>query len=250
MKVLSIDLDYIMSPTIELYQEIYFNDNPLTRWDLLYNSTDFRESHLYIDQANLLFCYETFLKALNHCDNVKFGYEHDAILYELFDKEDIEIVNIDHHDDFVSAEFSSNYQDGLSIEYNLVSNYDRVHEGNWVSWLHSKNKLKKYIWIYNENSKNIDRNQFNIDLMEKKYEYYLKSEYQGEDYNFDYVFVCLSPQYVPKNHWHYFTMFMMAYEQKTGKKVDMRSFENKKFEFELRYKQITDEILHKRPDGR
>ena len=48
----------------------------------------------------------------------------------------------------------------------------------------------------------------------------------------------------------YFTMFMMAYEQKTGKKVDMRSFENKKFEFELRYKQITDEILHKRPDGR
>jgi hypothetical protein len=42
----------------------------------------------------------------------------------------------------------------------------------------------------------------------------------------------------------------MAYEQYTGQKVDMKSFANKKFEFELRYKQITDEILYKRPDGR
>jgi hypothetical protein len=249
MKVLSIDLDYIMSPTIELYQELYFNDNPLTRWDLLYNGSDFRESHLYIDQANLLFCYETFLKALKNCSNVKFGYEHDSILYELCDKKDLDIINIDHHDDYVSLEFDQ-FQNPLEMEHKFVSEYDRVHEGNWVSWIHSNEKLKKYTWIYNETSKNLNRNRYNIDSMGEKYEYYLKEEYNFEDYNFDYIFVCLSPQYVPKNHWHYFTMFIMAYEQYTGQKVDMKSFANKKFEFELRYKQITDEILYKRPDGR
>ncbi len=70
-----------------------------------------------------------------------------------------------------------------------------------------------------------------------------------EDYNFDHIFVCLSPQYVPKNHWHYFTMFIMAYEQITGKTVDINSFAKRKFEYEIRHNQVTNEILHKRPNG-
>jgi len=56
MKVLSIDLDYIMGPTIEVYNNIFFDDHPTLRWDDLFNQTNFKENHFYIDQSNLLFC--------------------------------------------------------------------------------------------------------------------------------------------------------------------------------------------------
>ena len=60
MKVLSIDLDYIMGPTIEVYNNIFFDDNPTIRWDNLFDQSNFKENHFYIDQSNLLFCYNTF----------------------------------------------------------------------------------------------------------------------------------------------------------------------------------------------
>ena len=74
MRVLSIDLDYIMGPVIELYNGLMFNDNPTLRWEQFFNRTDFNESHFRIDQSSLLFCYNTFLKALRNCDSVSFGY--------------------------------------------------------------------------------------------------------------------------------------------------------------------------------
>ena len=80
MKVLSIDLDYIMGPVIEIYNALWYDDNPGIRWEQLFNRTDFNESHFRIDQSNLLFCYNTFLKALRNCDSVSFGYEH-CLLY-------------------------------------------------------------------------------------------------------------------------------------------------------------------------
>ena len=64
MKILSIDLDYFMSPTIQLYNDAFFDNDPLTRWNDLFNNTDFKENHLIIDQSNLLFCFDTFLKSL------------------------------------------------------------------------------------------------------------------------------------------------------------------------------------------
>ena len=53
MKVLSIDLDYIMSPVIELYNNTFFDRNPTLRWEKLFDKTSFKESHFYIDQGNL-----------------------------------------------------------------------------------------------------------------------------------------------------------------------------------------------------
>ena len=63
MKVLSIDLDYIMGPVIELYNGLRFDDNPTKRWEDFFSETDFNESHFRIDQSNLLFCYNIFLKS-------------------------------------------------------------------------------------------------------------------------------------------------------------------------------------------
>ena len=156
-------------------------------------------------------------------------------------------INIDHHDDVFGEDFNGE----LELEYRGLRDNDRVNEGNWVAWLKLRDKLKTYTWIHNENSRNLmQHNRANVDLLGADiYSCLLKQEYKFEDYNFDYIFVCLSPQYMPKAHWHYFTMFIMAYETFTGKKVDFKSFSHRKFEYEIRYNQITDEILHKRSNG-
>jgi len=57
MKVLSIDLDYIMGPTIQLYNGLFYDDNPTLRWRELFENSDFAENHFYIDQSNLMFLF-------------------------------------------------------------------------------------------------------------------------------------------------------------------------------------------------
>ena len=168
MKILSIDLDYFMSPTIQLYNNIFFDNNPLTRWKDLFNNTDFKENHLIIDQSNLLFCFDIFLKSLKHCDKVSFGYEHDSILFSLRNMSDIELINIDHHDDVLGGSYISNVSNdvegALSKEYYDLSQDGRVNESNWVSWLANEDKLKSYTWIGNENS-NKSKNYFNQQII-------------------------------------------------------------------------------------
>ncbi len=214
MKVLSIDLDYFMGPTIELYNSLFYEQNPLSRWEELYSNTDFKESHFYIDQGCLLYCYNLFLKALKNNPTVVFGYDHDTILYDIHECDKIDLINIDHHDDIISGDMRD-----LNKEYNYLINHDRIYEGNWIGWLHGKNKLNSLVWIHNPTSANLRRNEFNVQMLGDKYQWHLRDQYKFENYDFDHVFVCASPQYIPHCHWHYFTMFMMAYEEFTGKEV-------------------------------
>lgn len=248
-KVLSIDLDYIMAPTIELYNSLFFDQNPSTRWRNLYERSDFRENHIFIDQSNLMFCFNTFLKALKQCSEVTFGYDHDTILYPLKNYNEIELINIDHHDDVFAADYSGDYYEFLEKEYSEIIESNKVHEGNWVAWLSSKNKLKSYTWIGNENSSNKIRNEFNSKIV-PNYLNVEKENYNFIDYNFDHIFVCLSPQYIPKNHWHYFSMFVSTFEEFTGKTADIVSYTTKKFEIEQRHSKVTYEILQQCSNGR
>lgn len=253
MRVLSIDLDYIMGPVIELYQGLRWDDNPAIRWKMLYETSDFRDSHLYIDQSALMYCYTTFLKALKSNPTVTFGYEHDSILYGIPEGEKVDIVNIDHHDDIFHVSGFDEYAQGFDIlrmEYEAICNDNYVNEGNWGAWLFSKDQLNSFHWIRNETSRNVDRTEFTRELMGDVYKIYLRDQYEFKSYDFDHIFICLSPQYIPKIHWHYFTMFIIAYEQFTGKEANLIT--NKKFENEFRNGAATkhNEILYKRSNGR
>lgn len=236
MKVLSIDLDYIMSPSIELYETLQHDGNPTTRWNQLFDNSDFRDCHFVIDQGNLLFCFEIFLKALKDCKNVSFGYEHDAILFDIADKSNINLINVDHHDDVLEPHFSNNYdyETALQKGYEQVCNANRVHEGNWIAWLAGQKKIDSYTWIGNSNSSSKKRNFFNERIV-PNYWNVEREEYKFSDYKFDHIFVCLSPQYIPKNHWHYFSMFLKTYEELSGKDAVIH---NKKNEIEFRHKEI------------
>ena len=55
MRVLSIDLDYIMGPSIELYNSIYFDPNSTTRWRNLFEKAPVQDHNIFIDQNNLLY---------------------------------------------------------------------------------------------------------------------------------------------------------------------------------------------------
>ncbi len=237
MKVLSIDLDYIMGPTIEIYQHHEDDDNdPLLRWDNLFNGSNFRKGDLRHDSSSFLYCYDIFLKGLKSNPTVSFGYDHDAILYAIKDYSDIDLINIDHHDDVMHCGGSSPIADSMDLEYHTVATHNRVNEGNWVAWLHAKNKLNSYTWIHNKNSGNLNRNFFNIELLGDKYKWSLRKDYTFKDYNFDHIFVCLSPIWVPPFYWHYYTLMMMTYQQISGNKVDLVC--KKKFEYEVHYDEL------------
>ena len=249
MKVLSIDLDYIMEPSIELYNDVAFSHHPSFRWSSLFDKIPLRESDLNINQGHLLYVYNTFLKALKNCDSVSFGYEHDSILFSIEHFENIDLINIDHHDDVFGGDYIKEYdsdEEALKIEYYGIVKHDLVHEGNWGAWLMSKDKLNSFTWIGSKNSGNKDRDHFNKELI-GNYQNLEREDYVFEDYNFDHIFVCLSPQYTPKNHWHYFSMFISAYEQFWGKDAIIHT---EKYETHIRHQRLHNEILHQCSDGR
>jgi len=249
MKVLSIDLDYIMSPVIDLYNNIFFNQNPTLRWEKLFDNTSFKESHFYIDQGNLLYCFNTYLKALRNCDSVTFGYDHDSILYTLCDCKDIKLINIDHHDDIFGGDYlksSSSAEEAYRKEYDEIMNHNRVHEGNWGAWLGGTGRLKSFVWIGNEESPNKLRNHYNNKVV-PNYLNVERENYEFEDYDFDHIFVCLSPQYTPKQHWHYFSMFISTFEETTGKDAIIYT---DKFQFHTHLDIVHNEILHQCSNGR
>ena len=241
MRVLSIDLDYIMAPSIELYETLQHDANPTTRWNQLFDNSDFRDCHFYIDQGNLLFCFDIYLKGLQSCRSVSFGYEHDSILFDIKHFSDIDLINIDHHDDVFCADYAKDfdYETALNKEYFEICNANRVHDGNWVAWLASQKKINSYTWIGNKNSSCKRRNSYNQTII-PNYWNVEREDYKFDNYKFDHIFVCLSPQYIPKNHWHYFTMFMQACEH-SGKKIKIHK---QKYEIKMRHAEV-DKVLTK-----
>jgi hypothetical protein len=257
MKVLSIDLDYIMGPSIEEYENYCWNDCTNWRWDDFFENYEVKETDLIIDKHNLLFCYRLFLNSVKNSDcKVTFAYDHDNILFELQHHDNIDLINIDHHHDILyhdaenGADNSEPSEDEIleSFEkkYKAICDYSMIDEGNWIAWLESKNKLNSYTWIANDNSYGIEEStelNYYKNLL-PKFNIKKKKNFKFKDYKFDYIFVCLSPQYIPKIHWHYFSMFIEAYKQITGNEVNLSDITSKKYETFIRHSAVTDEILY------
>jgi hypothetical protein len=248
MKVLSIDLDYAMHKFIDSYEE--WDQHPLVSWEKIKDLSDVDYASIEIDKDSINYMWTTFVKALRNCKNVDFAYDHDSILYRLENYDDIEILNIDQHGDvsnlseFVcyldeTDEDDPNY--AREIEHSSIEKFDDVMEGNWVAWLKVKNKLKKYTLITE------DKNYFSDEdiswdiLSENNYGgKFKRSEYQFENYNFDYIFICLSPTYVPPKFWKYFKFFIRTYQKLTGREANII---NQKYEITARYRNLDKYLM-------
>lgn len=251
MNVLSIDLDYIMWPDIYFYNSMLWDRNPTVRWKKMEDAGHINIKRKFdINQGNLMFVYNLFLKVIKKCKSVSFGYEHDAILYEL-EKEkykNIDLYHIDHHDDYLNGwyEDESHAYKGYEKEYFFLENQFTLDEGNWIAWLNIQKKLKSFLWIHNPNTKftlEDGRNRFIYDSMDGEYYMHLRDEISEEisNINFEHVFVCLSPQYIPENHWHYFGMFISACEEMTEQEAIIHI---KKYGYMKQLNPIHDKIVN------
>jgi hypothetical protein len=250
MRVLSIDLDYIV-PSIENCShdhDRYFHPNPTILWEFFHEYSNVKMDDIRIDEDNLKFCHELFLKSLKESKSVSFGYDHDSILYAIDDFENIELIHIDHHDDFLYGEFGhivDYFQNGTEnirvLEYEQIVRNNHVNEGNWIGWLHANNKLSSYTWISNKNSNN-NLKDLVISSIFPDYLRIEKEQFKLSSYKFDHIFVCLSPQYMPSKHWNYFTMFMESYQKITGKSAIESLIKDKKYEIEMRYSKLNQKI--------
>jgi hypothetical protein len=243
-----------MGPSIDLYCDYGWDDNAITRWQKFYSKEEHKKLNLKIDEKNLIFLYNIFLESLKNpkCE-VSFGYDHDSILYHTLNHSEIELVNIDHHHDILYSEYCDDDDiDDMNLilsydtEYRRVSENKRINEGNWVCKLSSENLIKSYTWIGNKNSFSELRKceVVYFKSIVPKFKMVKREEFKIENYNFDKVFVCLSPQFVPQQYWHYFKILLMLYEKTTGKKYNLEEQVNKKFETEIRHQLVTNEILY------
>ena len=194
--VLTIDLDYIAEPYIQLYHNICNEANVNKQWDHVFSNPQLRSNQFDINSDNLIFALDIFSRALAKCKNVSFSITHDSILYELANEDNFNIVNIDHHHDIV---YAGNHEQDLS--------YDLVYEGDWIEYLRRNlgKNVEKYLLINNPNSF-IPEHETNL-----RWEALTTHEYQLE-FTPDLIHVCLSPSYIPKFHWFYFKMFTNLYK--------------------------------------
>jgi len=87
MNVLSIDLDFIAEPYIQLYHRLCNEQLVDLQWDTVFNDPAIIGSNFDINPSNLVYALDIFSRGLAKCKNVVFGITHDSILFELEDKD-------------------------------------------------------------------------------------------------------------------------------------------------------------------
>ena len=265
MKVLSIDIDYCF-PNVEDWpnedNELWDEWHPAAKWDNYFKAyPDLNCRENIVDEKCLDYMIETFTKALNANPNatVAFGLDHDYILEELLDKEDLEIVNIDHHDDFLAGCYidqlggsgDDTWLEFLSlhlIEYHYTKSHGKVDEGSWGAYLHALGKLKSMTWIHNDDKDEHDTrsivNRYICNNVGKyaDWGFATAEEYNHGNYEYDHIFVCLSPQYFPPSQWEIFSIFLGIYEDFTGKDCKLDNFWNKRTINSMAYRKVYDTL--------
>lgn len=217
--VLSIDIDYFMSPCIQLYngcvpnimhkigdkfgqQETghygmhledfwkYMNEELFCEKFYSYDEIKFEKvQKLLLDKAKNIFNY-----------NIYFGKEHDSILTFLCGdkaKKDCvyNVYNIDHHHDLY-------YHIKAREE---IERFSFANLSDWVWYLYEFNKLNNYYWISNEESQKPFFDIKDYKVLDTIYD--IKDVSELENIDFDYIFVCKSEYYVPlKYHFLFDTL--------------------------------------------
>jgi len=222
MRVLTIDLDYITTD-YSRFLETDYNKFAAIRWEKLFNETPLISRDFKIDSNNLLYIVDVFSRSIEHCKNVVFGVDHESILYELDNvNEQLDIINIDQHHDIAYTE----------NHINLIKKYNIVTEGSWIWYLYHNNKISSYKWICTETSMPYNEEfivhppkpGFNAETARKElpdinvpFVYGTRDKIGNiDDFEFDYIYVTESPQYVHPDHWFYMHIFRMIYRNKYG----------------------------------
>lgn len=184
MKVVTIDFDIIMEPSLIFYNQLV----PAIPWKELYKNAI---SNLF--SADLIH-YERLTKwivdifNLLPAENVKFIYSHNMAYELLKDYNNIELINIDHHHDY-------GYDKGDN---------SKVTCANWVKFLDQEKHLVSYLWVNNESSDTYQNASIKSECLKKITLSNLKP---------DILIICLSPEWVPPRIQPLFDIWVFLYEQ-------------------------------------
>lgn len=198
MKILSIDFDAIMFPCIRLYNEYcYGNENATTIWRQLEFDRDINQYLSY--DANV---YKNIGKII--FKNIKNGaklipiQEHQMLVdhlkkYDLLDLQ-FDITNIDYHHDIA-------YNRNSFVEME----FDNYSCADWAGYLMTLNPETTLTWVrcpgsfpYNEDIK-----EFTNTITIKRID-----EIVDLDDDYDLIYFCLSPQWVPYVYHHLYDLLI------------------------------------------
>ena len=188
INILSIDFDWIMEPSIALYNDLAADsvpcDETLSRAPGVTIKPDFEKFRLLNMYIN------NIVHTIKDTSHVGYATHHEAIIdyikniWKLGDKR-YNIYNIDHHHDC-----------GYGV-LTMQDIYDmKLQCGNWVPYC---DKIKDYIWINNKNS---ITNTIIPEVRQRFRKFQFTADINIINYvKFDYLFLCLSPGWVPKEYY-------------------------------------------------
>ena len=198
MKILSIDFDAIMFPCIRLYNEYcYGNENATTIWRQLEFDRDINQYLSY--DANV---YKNIGKII--FKNIKNGaklipiQEHQMLVdhlkkYDLLDLQ-FDITNIDYHHDIA-------YNRNSFVEME----FDNYTCADWAGYLMTLNPETTLTWVRCPGSSpyNEDIKEFTNTITIKRID-----EIVDLDDDYDLIYFCLSPQWVPYIYHHLYDLLI------------------------------------------
>ena len=179
-RVLTIDFDIVMAPTINLYNDLVGDNKGINAIIKKYPTL---EQALIAD----FFIYAVLLQELTRhfkyipADKVHFIKEHHSIV-PIIEKIDapVDLVNIDFHHDT-----------GYGI-----STYTRIERpdcGNWVKYLKDKGLLRSYVWVNDIEGSEMPFVKgivdFTVPIQQCKFHNFEP---------FDHLVICHSPQWIPQ----------------------------------------------------
>ena len=198
MKILSIDFDAIMFPCIRLYNEYcYGNENATTIWRQLEFDRDINQYLSY--DANV---YKNIGKII--FKNIKNGaklipiQEHQMLVdhlkkYDLLDLQ-FDITNIDYHHDIA-------YNRNSFVEME----FDNYTCADWAGYLMTLNPETTLTWVRCPGSSpyNEDIKEFTNTITVRRID-----EIVDLDDDYDLIYFCLSPQWVPYVYHHLYDLLI------------------------------------------
>lgn len=207
-RILSIDFDLIMYPCIKLYNErVGGTDNPTQLWEFLDHEYDINEFICY-DAKTLLELAILIKKAVNNGAILHLITEHQEIVDKIkdkpgFDEEEFFVYNVDfHHDIWYRPE-----------DKNMLTMFDEYNCSNWLGYLYLQNKTKEIHWIKAANSAMFNDPDPEFDPHKIFTSVSSLSEFLEEtDYQFEEIYFCLSPQWVPYKFQHLYSLIAAMVE--------------------------------------
>lgn len=203
-KFLTIDFDIIMHQSIELYNDYDGTaDEYLSQFDFIHTVP----ADLELYEKLTSFLMEQYINK----KEIIFMNSHDEMIKLTKNQGPFELVNIDHHHDLG---YGDNVRWSLPVR--------EVDCGNWVKKMWDLNRITKYIWIKDFQSQDppIRANQF---ISEK---YFINDNKILEKTEFEKIFICFSPEWIPNNYQHLFNIWKILFKEKDNTKLTKEIIES------------------------